>query len=62
MDSLSLTMMIPQMSVRLDSQMEGLSRHKRILLAGYDTEKKERKKKGQHNTKDLTHSRKMNLE
>lgn len=36
----SLTMTIPHMSIMLDSQMEGLSRHKRTLLTGYKKKKR----------------------
>lgn len=43
-----LTTTIPHMSIMLDSQMEGLSRHNRTLLKGYG-----KKKQQQVNTKNL---------
>jgi hypothetical protein len=36
-------MTIPHMSIILDSQTEGFSRHKRTLLAGYEREKVQRR-------------------
>lgn len=47
-------MMIPHIILMLDSQMEGLNRHKRTLLAGYDRKKV--------NPKNLLHLGKTNFE